>query len=170
MSEIPLFPSHLLLSPGWMERVQQALATLQRGVGGECALLADGRGEVIAQTGIADEIVTEELLPLLLEETTLTHRLGRHIGNGTGISVHHYEGDRHQIYVGVAAHNSLLLIVVSHQPSPRRLGVVWLFLRRTLQELNRLIPSPEETSAQSIKKTNPLTPEQARALGVWRDE
>lgn len=163
MSEIPLFPSHLLLSPGWMERIQQVLTTLQRGVGGECVLLANGRGEVIAQTGIADETVTEELLPLLLEETTLTQRLGHHIGNGTGMSLHHYEGDRHQIYAGVAAHNSLLLIVVSRQPPPRRLGVVWLFLRRTLQELNRLMP-PE------YQRASRLTPEQARTLGVWQEE
>ncbi len=169
MSEFSIFPSHLLLSPGWMERVQQILATLQRGVGGECVLLANNRGEVVAQTGIAEEILTEKLLPLLVEETVLTRRLGHHIGDGAGISLHHYEGNLHQIFVGVAARNSLLLIVVTRQPPPRRLGIVWLFLRRTLQELIHLMPPLEEAETER-RKTTSLTPEQARALGLWLDE
>lgn len=152
-----------------MESVQRTLATLQRGVGGECVLLADERGEIIAQTGIT-EIAMEELLPLLLQETSLTHRLGRHIGDGTGISLHHYEGGRYQIYVGVAAHNSLLLIVVTRQPPPRRMGIVWLFLRRTLQQLGHLMPAPEGIPATNATKTDFLTPEQAQALGIWPEE
>lgn len=165
MSEVSVFSS--ILSPSWMEMVQQTLATLQRGVGGECVLLVNGRGEVIAQTGIAEEIVTEEILPLLMEEAALTHRLGHHIGDGTGISVHYYEGGPRQVYVGVAARPPLLVVVISRQPPPRRPGLVWLFLRRTLQALTRLIASPEDAP---VRKAGSLTPEQARALGLLLEE
>lgn len=168
MSEGPLFPSRL--SSGWMETVQQSLATLQRGIGGECVLLADGQGEVIAQTGIAEDVLMEDLLPLFLEEAALTIRLGHSIGDGMGISLHHYEGNQRQIYVGVASQSRLLLIVVSRQPPPRRLGVIWLFLRRTLQELSRLLPPPEEPTARQDRRAGFLTPEQARALGLWPEE
>jgi len=168
MSEGPLFPS--LLSSGWMGTVQQALATLQRGIGGECVLLAGGQGEVIAQTGVAEGVMLEDLLPLFVEEAALTARLGNRMGDGTGISLHHYEGDHHQIYVGVAAHSRLMLIVVSRQPPPRRLGVIWLFLRRTLQELSRLMPPLEEPAARRSTRASHLTPEQARALGLWLEE
>jgi hypothetical protein len=153
-----------------METTQQTLATLQRGIGGECVLLANGRGEVIAQTGIAEEILIEDLLPVFLEEAALTVHLGHHIGDGTGISLHHYEGDRHQIYVGVAARYRLLLVVVSRQPPPRRLGVVWLFMRRTLHELSRLVPPLEEPLEHPGRMASSLTPEQARALGLWLEE
>ncbi|MCS7178126.1 MAG: hypothetical protein RML46_12085 [Anaerolineae bacterium] len=168
MSEKELFPSRF--SPGWMETVQQVLATLQRGVGGDCVLLAGGAGEIIAQTGITEDILLEDLLSLLLEEAALTARLGHRIGDGTGISLHHYEGGRHQVYVGIAAHNPLLLIVLSRQPPPRRLGVVWLFLRRTLQELSHLVPSPAEAQKLAGQRARLLTPEQARALGLWMEE
>lgn len=167
MSEGALFPS--LFSPGWMELVQQTLATLQRGVGGECVVLVGGTGEVIAQTGSTDSVLLEDLLALLLEEATITAQVGRRLGNGTGISLHHYEGNQHQVYVGVSARNPLLLIVVSRQPPPRRLGVVWLFLRRTLQELGRLVPHPGE-ARRYIGRNDSLTPEQARALGIWLEE
>lgn len=168
MSEKPLFPSRL--SSGWMETVQQSLATLQRGIGGECVLLAGGQGEVIAQAGIAEDIAMEDLLPLFLEEASLTVRLGYSIGDGTGISLHHYEGSQRQVYVGVASQSRLLLIVVSRQPPPHRLGVIWLFLRRTLQELSRLLPPPEGPSAQQDRRSGSLTPEQVRALGLWPEK
>lgn len=168
MSEEPLFPS--LVSPGWMETIQQTLATLQRGIGGECVLLAREQGEMIAQSGIVEDFLVEDLLPILIEGAALTTRLGHHLGDGTGFSLHHFEGDRHQIYMGVAAHRRLLLIVVSRQPPPRRLGVIWLFLRRTLQELSRLLPPPEEPLAQPGGRASPLTPEQARALGLLPEE
>ncbi len=168
MSEGPLFSPRL--SSGWMETVQQSLVALQRGIGGECVLLAGGQGEVIAQTGIPEDILMEDLLPLFLEEAALTVRLGGSIGDGTGISLHHYEGSQRQIYVGVASHSRLLLIVISRQPPPRRLGVVWLFLRRTLQELSRLLPPHEESAARQVRRAGSLTPEQARALGLWPEE
>lgn len=167
MSEEPLFPSRI--SSGWMETVQQSLSALQRGIGGECVLLAGGQGEVIAQTGIAEDVLMEDLLPLFLEEAALTDRLGCSIGDGTGISLHHYEGSQRQIYVGVASQSRLLLIVVSRQPPPRRLGVVWLFLRRTLQELSRLLSPPQGTAARPGPRAGSLTPEQVRALGLWEE-
>ncbi len=168
MSEGPLFTSRL--SSGWMETVQQSLATLQRGIGGECVLLAGRHGEVIAQTGIAEDLLMEDLLPLFAEEASLTARLGYSIGDGTGISLHHYEGSQRQIYVGVSSQSHLLLIVISRQPPPRRLGVIWLFLRRTLQELSRLLSPPEEPAARQGRMASPLTSEQARALGLWPEE
>ncbi|RME32326.1 MAG: hypothetical protein D6793_11235 [Thermoflexia bacterium] len=147
-----------------MERVYQILATLQRGIGGQWVLLANGKGDIIAQTGLMEESVEEHLLPLILEEASLTSRLERGLGDGTGISLHHYEGSRRQIYVGVISPEPLVLIVMSRQPPPRRLGVVWLFLRRSLQELRTLLenfPNPE---------AGILSAEQARALGFWSEE
>ncbi|MCS7281846.1 MAG: hypothetical protein RMK65_12720 [Anaerolineae bacterium] len=147
-----------------MERVYQILATLQRGIGGQCVLLANGQGNIIAQAGLTEEVVKEQLLPLILEEASITLQLGKNLGNGTGISLHHYEGDRRQIYVGIVSPESLVLVVMSRQPPPRRLGIIWLFLRRSLQELRALLEGIPDTEAGI------LTTDQARALGLWPEE
>lgn len=151
------------LSPK-MEQIYQVLSALRRGIGGQLVLLTNGKGEVIAQTGVAEESIEEHLLPLLLEEASLTLRLGRNIGDGPGISLHHYEGEQRQIYVGIAGPEPLVLVVVSPHPPPRRLGIVWLFLRRSLQELKTLL------EGASDREAGVLTMDQARALGLWPEE
>ncbi len=160
MSERRAFPP---VSAAKMERVYQVLATLQRGVGGQWALLANGQGNIIAQTGLAEEMVTERLLPLILEEASLTLQMERSLGDGTGVSLHHYEGGQRQIYVGIAGPQPLVLVVISRQ-APRRLGVVWLFLRRSLHELRALLEGDPGA------ETDILTADQARALGLWAEE
>lgn len=160
MAERRLFPPP---PSARMERVYQVLSTLRRGIGGQFVLLTNGKGEVIAQTGFVEGSI-EDLLPLLLEEASLTLRVGRNIGDGTGISLHHYEGGQRQIYMGIAGPEPLVLVVVSQHPPPRRLGVVWLFLRRSLQELKTLLEGVSDAEA------GVLTADQARALGLWSEE
>lgn len=158
----------------WVEEVQRLLATLQRGLGAQCVLLIDGEGRLLTRTGTAGSLSLEEVLPIIAEESALTARLNRSIEGGVGVSLHHYEGARYQVYTAVAADNPFLLVVLSPQSPPRRLGVTWLFLRRTLEELRGLLqaggvvgagPAWAETVAFGS-----LTPEQAQALGLVSEE
>ena len=153
-------------SDDWGGAVQRALATLRRGAEARCALLVDGTGQVVAQAGTLDGL-PKTVLPLLVEEASITARLHRDLEGGAEVSLHHYEGSRYQVYTAVATDIPFLLIVLSQQTPLRRSGVVWLFLRRALQELRRLPWVEDSLEATAFGS---LTPSQARALGLLPEE
>lgn len=158
-----------LLRPGWAETVRRALATLRRGTGARCALLADGKGRVIAQVGTAADLPLEEILSALAEGAAITTRLEHHLKGGADLSLHHYEGEQYQVYVAIAANVPLMLVLLNQQPLPRRSGIVWLFLRRTFQELREslgLEPGGGPSCLAEAISLGSLTPAEARALGL----
>jgi len=160
---------HLL--PRRPETVRQALATLRRGTGVQCALLVDAEGRVMAQSGSVEGLALEEVLPILVQETTLTRRLDRLLAGGSEISLHHYEGSQYQIYAAVVT-APFLLVAVSQQGPPRRLGVLWLFLRRTIDELRRMLyagGAARFAGDGSQIVFGSLTSRQAQALGLLPD-
>ncbi len=125
---------------GQIDAVHRALTALRRDTGAQCAMLADPEGRLIAQVGAADDLPLEEFLPILAEEVSISNRVGSLIGEGPGVSLHHYEGKRYQLYTAILP-DTFLLTVLSRQPSPRRFGTAWLFLRRALRELRALMPT-----------------------------
>jgi CheY-like chemotaxis protein len=124
---------------GRTEAVRRVLATLRQGTGARCALLVDTEGQVVAQAGTAEGLSLGTILPILVEEVSVTSRVDRRLEGGAEVSLHHYEGKRYQIYAAVATDTPFLLVALSSQASPRRSGVIWLFLRRTLQELRECL-------------------------------
>ncbi|HIE37870.1 MAG TPA: response regulator [Anaerolineales bacterium] len=158
---------------GRAEAVRRALATLRRGTGARCALLVNREGRVIAQAGTVGGLPLAGLLSTLLEEASITARLNRHLEGGADVSLHHYEGRQHQVHAAIAIDAPFMLVLLSQQPPPRRSGVVWLFLRRTLEELRELLGMEGASALSLLSETGPLsslTPAQARALGLLSEE
>ena len=122
---------------GAMDVVRRTLTALRRSTGAQCALLADPRGEVVAQVGVTEDRLLEAILPVLAEEAELNARMAPHMGEELGASLHHYEGDRYHLHAAIVP-EGFILVVLSRQPAPRRLGTTWLFLRRALRELRAL--------------------------------
>jgi two-component system response regulator (stage 0 sporulation protein F) len=158
---------------GRAEAVQRILATLRQATGARYALLAGREGQVVAQTGIVEGLPVESILSVLMEEASITALLDHHLEGGADISLHHYEGEQYQVYAAVAATGPLLLVVLGQQPPPRRLGVVWLFLRRALREARALLGKRETgplSPTGGATGFGSLTPDQVRALGLVPEE
>lgn len=157
---------------GRAETVRRALATLRRGTGIQCALLVDGEGRVLAQSGSVDGLALEALLTALVDEASIVLHLDRDLPGGAEVGLHHYEGGQYQVFVAVTT-TPLLLVGVSQQPPPRRLGVIWLFLRRTVQELRELLAVEHTTRPSPLAgeaALGSLTSHQAQALGLLMEE
>jgi hypothetical protein len=136
-------------------------------------LLTDAQGQVLAQAGLAKGVSVESVLPVLLEEASLTARLNDFLKEGVEVSLHHYEGGRCQVHAAVATDVPILLIVFSETISSSRAGIAWLFLRRAMQELRGLL-GPDGAdglgTSPSAASSGGLTLPQARALGLLPEE
>lgn len=160
------------LPAGQAEAVQQSLTTLWRMTGARWVALANGEGQVLAQTGSAEGLTPGTLLTALAEEAAITAGLERCLAERVNVSLHHYEGGQYQLFAAIAIDAPLMLLVLQRNPSSHP-GVVWLFLRRALQEVRGLLGVEG-----AIRLVGPwgalplggLTPAQARALGLLPEE
>lgn len=167
----------LALSPVSAEAVQRALASLRRDTNAQYVSLAARDGSVIADAGSARGLRLESVLKILAEEISIAARLNRSWGKGSVLSLHHYEGRQYEVYAAAAADLPYLLLALTWQRSPAYSGVIWLFVRRTMQELRSLLRvemAPAEAGAAElgldVGDLGGLTPAQAQALGLLAED
>jgi hypothetical protein len=151
-----------------VEAVQQSLTTLRRTIGARCVVLANGEGQPLVQVGSVQDLALAPLLAALAEEAAVTLGLDRCLAERVNVSLHHYEGSQYQLFAAVAVDSPLILLVLQQNPSTHP-GVVWLFLRRALQEVRGLLGVEGAIRLLGPWGTLPLgglTEAQARALGL----
>jgi|YNPNPStandDraft_1061719.scaffolds.fasta_scaffold39732_3 hypothetical protein len=130
----------------------------------QCVLLTDREGHVVAEAGSARGTPLQAVLPVLTEEVTLTARLAEAWGEPSVLGLHHFQGGQAEVYTASAADLPFLLVVVTWQRPVAYSGVVWLFVRRAMQELRWILRGD---GGQPLLG---LTPAQAHALGLFSDE
>jgi hypothetical protein len=158
------------LPPERAEILQRLLTALRRDTLAQCVLLVDAEGRVVAEAGGTREVLVDGVLPVLAEEISVVVRLGERWGVSAVLGLHHYEGERVEIYVASAADVPFLLVVVTERRPPARSGVIWLFVRRVVQELRWALPGEGDPLAGSaVRPAGGLTAAQAQALGLMTD-
>lgn len=169
------------LSPRFAEALQRALAALRRDTSAQCVFLTDRQGGVIAEAGDVREALLDTVLPILAEEVSIAAQLGQVWDDVPVLSLHHYEGGQYEVYAAAAADLPFLLVTLTWQRSPAYSAVIWLFVRRTVQELRGLLRAEGRISAEARSDGSAegeaeaisfggLTQAQARALGLLSEE
>lgn len=152
------------LPAGCEEPLRRALTTLRRDTMAQCVLLTDREGRVVAEAGSARGTPLRAVLPVLTEEVALTARLAGAWGEPAALGLHHFQGGQTEVYTASAADFPLLLVVATSQRPVAYSGVVWLFVRRAVQELRWIL------RGEGGQPLLGLTPAQAHALGLFSDE
>jgi hypothetical protein len=131
----------------------------------------DRKGELVAEAGSARERLVDTVLPILAGEISVVTELGNEWDEAAVISLHHYGGGKQEVYAASAADTPYLLIVVTGERPSAYSSVIWLFIRRTMQEL-RWILRHANNNGDGGKPVSigGLTAAQARALGLLAEE
>ncbi len=114
------------------------LEELRREVGAQCIVAASPDGAIVAQAGILSDLDLEKLLPLAVNEFVASLALTRYLGEAHSGNLTYYEGTGHDVYMASVEDDLFILIVFDRRVQTSRIGIVWLYVRRAIENLRRV--------------------------------
>ncbi len=139
-------PGIVVFSGESFEAISAQLDSLRVDIGARCIFLADMQGQRLTEVGDTRNLDSSTLLALLAGGFATSNELARRFGNGEAANLNFHEGSKHDIYSANVSDNLFLAIIYDRQVQASRIGVVWLYTRRTINSLLSII-STAETAA-----------------------
>ncbi len=144
-------PGFTILSDKSFEAITRQLEDLRHDVGAQCIFLADMLGQRLAEVGVTTRLDVAALLSLLAGGFATTNTLARHFGSGQSVNLNFHEGTRYEIYSANIGDNLFLTMVYDRRVQASRIGLVWLYTRRTIEGLLSILSTAEAPApAQSL--------------------
>ena len=136
----------VVLSGESFEAIAQQLERLRYDIGALCILLADMQGQRLVEVGDVSSLDTVTLLSLLAGGFTASVELERQFGGGEAVNLNFHEGVHYEVYSANVGDNLFLAIVYDRRVQTSRIGIVWLYTRRTIERLLVIISTAETTT------------------------
>ena len=137
-----------VISPERFEAISRILSDLRFEVGARCVILADIFGEVVTEVGVTADLDIATLVSLLAGGYATTLEMARQLGEEEALNLHYHEGRKYDIYSCNVGHSFLLVILFDREANPSKIGMVWLYAKRAIEELSRLLAKAEEMGSQ----------------------
>ncbi len=126
-----------------LERLTQRLGDLRYEVGAQCVLLATLTGQLVIEVGQTEGIHPSTLATLMSSGFTAAPELNRHLNQERSFNLHYHEGTRYDLYAANAGDRFFLTLVFDRRMGASRIGMVWLYTKRAIQDLLAMIASDE---------------------------
>jgi DNA-binding response OmpR family regulator len=144
-------PGLVALSSESFEAIAQQLESLHYDIGARCIFLADMQGQRLAEAGDTEGLDTATLLALLAGGFATSGELARQFGGGEAANLNFHESPRYEIYSANVGDDLFLAIVYDRRVQTSRIGIVWLYTRRTIKHLLATLSTVETAApAQSL--------------------
>jgi len=118
-----------------LDRLAQRLQDLRLEAGAQGAVLAQFNGTVLIDSGAFDGLEREPLLAALGQSLAATLTLGSLLREERSFNVAHHEGVRFDLYAANIDESLFVGLVFDRRQGMNRIGVVWLYLKRAIQDM-----------------------------------
>jgi DNA-binding response OmpR family regulator len=145
-----------LLSRERLERITQRLSDLRFEVGAQCILLAGMDGRLLAEIGLTDGLSPVELTELMSGGFDRLFGVASHLHEGHAFNLAYHEGVRYDIYAANVGDRLFLTLVFDRRQGASRIGMVWLYTKRAIQDLLELVSPPQRPANGSLPRTDSL--------------
>jgi CheY-like chemotaxis protein len=130
-----------------LARVTQRLQDLRFEVGAHCALIADREGQVRARAGSFEGLDHGGVIATAIHCLMAATDYGRNLREEHALNLSYHEGARFDVYATSMDARLFVVLVFDRRQGLDRIGVVWLYLKRALNDLqSMLLPSDEPDS------------------------
>ena len=136
-----------VLSRDRLDRIDQRLSDLRFEVGAQCILLADRRGQLLSEVGLTDSLSPDELAELMGGGFDSLFQVAQHLHEGHAFNLTYHEGVRYDIYAANVGDHLFLTLVFDRRQGASRIGMVWLYTKRAIQDLlDSVSPTPRPSN------------------------
>jgi hypothetical protein len=122
-----------------VERAIQRLQDLRFEVGAQVVWLADRTGQVLAEAGMIERVVPAEMVELVNRSFDSSLQLVQQLREDRSFNLVYHEGTRFDIYSSNIDHDRFIVLVFDRRQGPNRIGIVWLYTKRAVQDLYNLL-------------------------------
>lgn len=140
-------PGLVVLSDESFEAIIQQLEELRREVGAGCIFLADMLGQCLVEVGVTRGLERATLLSLLAGGFATTSELARHFDSPQAINLNFHEGAEFEIYSANVGEDLFLAMLFDRKGKASRIGLVWLYTRRTIARLLSIVKDSAASTA-----------------------
>jgi hypothetical protein len=122
-----------------LERAIQRLQDLRFEVGAQVVWLADRTGQVLAEAGMIERVVPAEMVEVVNRSFDSSLQLVQQLREDRSFNLVYHEGTRFDIYSSNIDHGRFIVLVFDRRQGPNRIGIVWLYTKRAVQDLYNLL-------------------------------
>ena len=153
------------LSGDFLEVIGRRLNELLVDSDAVAVAMVDTMGQIIADAGDAGDLDTTTIVSLLAATFATTSEMSRQLRETRRtFDLTFHEGERYDIYASNIARGLFLVLIFDKRAFSPKIGMVWLYIKRSIQDLLRLAA---ETTSTKPRET--LTSDFAQSLSKELD-
>jgi CheY-like chemotaxis protein len=137
-------PRQGVLQDDRVEASNRALSSLRFEVGAQCVVLANMKGQIISEVGITQGLEIDTFVPLVADALATVSGMARHLRDEETFNLNFHEGKKYDVYYTRVGDDLLLALVFDRRKQPSRIGMVWLYVKRAIQDLLRATHGAED--------------------------
>ena len=121
------------------DRLVVRLQDLRYEAGAACTLLADTAGRVLTEVGTVDGVETAEVVGYLRRSFDAPQSITYAWHEPRALNLIYHEGTRFDLYAANISAQVFVVLIFDRRLGPNRLGVVWLYFKRALLDLQTIL-------------------------------
>ena len=122
------------------EWLVQRLQDLRLEVGAQAVVLADISGHLLVESGSIEGIDATALVAIVSGGFAASLEIDQHLREERAFNLIYHEGARFDIYVANVDEHLLIGLVFDRRQGASRIGIVWLYAKRAIQDLQSAAP------------------------------
>lgn len=132
------------MSGEYLEAIGRRLRELLVDADAVAVVMVDTMGQIIAQAGNAGDMDITTLVSLLAASFATTSEMSRQLRESRRtFNLTFHEGERYDIYASNIARGLFLVLVFDRETYAPKIGMVWLYIKRSIQDLLRIAAQTE---------------------------
>lgn len=140
----------IFLSSELSNTIDKCLSNLRFEIGAQCILLVDISGQLITQVGLTGKLDVTNLVSLLAGGFATTFEMSKYLGEKQGLNLKYHEGPVYEVYSANVGENLFLTIIFDRNVRSSRIGMVWLYTKRSIQELLTALSTSEDLNRKQV--------------------